>query len=170
MRLHTNFEVCISIRFRDTLGCTPKFMGVTWPRLRPFSRFFFAGFWDIATMRLCTKFQVSNSTRFRDTLRCTPKFMGVTWHRPRPFSRFFLASFEDIATMCLHTNFEVSISTLFGDKLPITSLVFVYNVTIDISVVFSFSLCYNLYHVCLFIQPSSCHFLIINWIELNWIS
>ena len=36
--------VCKMRRFGDTLGCTPKIIGVTWPRPCPFSRFFFAYF------------------------------------------------------------------------------------------------------------------------------
>jgi len=92
-------------------------MRVTWPRPWPFSRFFFAGFWDIATMHLCTKFQVSNSTRFGDRLGGTPKFMRVTWPRPWPFSRFFFAGFWDIVTVYLCTKFQVSSSTRFGDML-----------------------------------------------------
>jgi len=117
MHLCTKFQVFSSTRFRDTLGCTAKIMGVTWPRPRPFSRFFFVVFGHIAIMRLCTKFQVSSSTRFRDTLGCAPKIMGVTWPRPRPFSRFFFAAFRDIATLRLYTKFQFSISTRFGDML-----------------------------------------------------
>jgi len=86
----------------------------------PLFRFFFVGFWDIATVHLCTKFQVSISTPFRDTLGCTPKIMGVTWLRPRPFSGFFFAGFGDIATMRLCTKFQVSSSARFGDKLGCT--------------------------------------------------
>jgi len=117
VRLRTKFQVSSSTSFGDTLGCTPKIMGVTWPRPRPFSRFFFAGFWDIAAMRLRTEFQVYSSTRFGDTLGCTPKFMGVTWSRPRPFARFFFAGFWGIAAVRLCTKFEISSSTRFADML-----------------------------------------------------
>jgi len=122
MRLCTKFQISSSTRFGDTLGCTTEFMGVTWPRPRPFSRLFFAGFWDIAAVRLCTKFQVSNSTRFGDTLGWTPKpnIMGVTWPRPRPFSGFFFSGFWDIAAVRLCTKFQVSRSTRFGDTLECT--------------------------------------------------
>jgi len=98
----------------------PNILRVTWPRPRPFSRFFFASFGDIATVRLHPKFQVSISTRFGDKLGCAPKIMGVTWPRPRPFSRFFFAGFGDIATMRLLTTFQVSTPTRFGDKLGCT--------------------------------------------------
>ena len=120
MHLCTKFQFCISTRFGDTLGCTPKFLGVTWPRPRPFSGFFFAGFWDIATLHLCTKFEVSTSTRFGDRLGCTPKFIMVTWPRPRPFSGFFFAGFWDIASTHLCAKFQVSSSTRFGDTLGCT--------------------------------------------------
>jgi len=98
----------------------PNILRVTWPMPHPFSRFFFAGFWDIATVRLCTKFQVSSSIRFGYTLGCTPKMMGVTWPRPWPFSRFFFAGFWHIATVCLCTKIQVSIYTRFGDTLGCT--------------------------------------------------
>jgi len=161
----TKFQVSVSTRFRDTLGCTPeikrsrdighaafldfsllflkilplcvcvpilkslsilvlairygvpilmslsvlvwryvrvyaKIYGVTWHRPRPFSRFSFAGFEDIATMRLRTNFEVSIYTRFGDTLGRTPKFMGVTWPRPRPILDFTSRVFE-ILPLCL---------------------------------------------------------------------
>jgi len=117
LHLCTKFQVSISTRFGDTLGCTPKFMGSRDLGSRPFSRVFFAGFWDIATVHLCTKFQVSSSTRFGDILGCTPKFWGVTWPRLRPFSGFFFAGFWDIAPLLLYTKFQVSISPRFGDTL-----------------------------------------------------
>jgi len=75
VHLSTEYQVSISTRFGDKLGCTPKLMGSRDPLHAPFLDFF-AGFGDIATVRLRTKFQVSTSTRFRDTLGCTPKFMG----------------------------------------------------------------------------------------------
>ena len=53
-----------------------KNLWVTWPRPRPFSRFFFAGFWDIAPVHLCTKSEVSSSTRSEYTVGGTPKFLG----------------------------------------------------------------------------------------------
>ena len=76
MRLCTEFQVCSSTRFGDTLGCTSKFMGLRELGPRPFSRFFFVGFCGIAALRQRIKFQVSSSTRFGDTLGCTPKFGG----------------------------------------------------------------------------------------------
>jgi len=39
MHLCTKFQVSSSTGFGDGLGGTSKFMGVTWPRPRPFSRF-----------------------------------------------------------------------------------------------------------------------------------
>jgi len=81
--LSSGLQICLEV-FEIRL------MRVTWPMPRPFSRFFFASFWDIATLHLCTKFQVSISPRFGDTLGCTPKFLGVTRPTPRPYSGFFL--------------------------------------------------------------------------------
>jgi len=78
----------------------PNILRVTWPMPRPFSIFFFAGFWDIATMHLCSKFEVSSSTSFGDMLGGTPHFMRVTWPRPRLFSRFSLRVFE-ILPLCI---------------------------------------------------------------------
>ena len=100
--------------------CTPKIMMVTWPRPRPFSGLFFAGFWDIAPRHLYAKLQVSSSTRFEYTLGGTPKFLVVTWPRPRPFSEFIFAGFWDIATLHLSTKFQVSTSTRFWDTLGCT--------------------------------------------------
>ena len=97
-----------------------KIYGVTWPRPRPFSGFFFPDFWDIAPVHLCTKFQVSISTHFGDTLGCTPKFLGATWPRLRLFSGFFFAGFWDIAPVHLCTKFQVSSSTRFGGTLGCT--------------------------------------------------
>jgi len=97
-----------------------KIYGVTWPRPPPFSRFFFAGFWDMAHVHLCTKFQFSISTRFGDTIGCRPKIMGVTWPRLRPYSGFFFAGFWDIAPVRLCTKFQVYSFTRFGDTLGCT--------------------------------------------------
>ena len=117
MRLCTEVQVSSSTRFGGTLGCTPKFWGVTWPRPRPFSGFSFVDFWDIAPVHLRTKFQVSTYTRYEYTLGATPKILGVTWPRPRPFSGFFFAGFWDIAPTHRCAKFQVSSSTRFGDTL-----------------------------------------------------
>ena len=97
-----------------------RFITVTWPRPRPFSGFFFAGFWDIAPLHLCTKFQVSNSTRFEYTLGGTPKILGSRDLDHAPFLNFSLRVFEilPLCTMC--TKFQVSNSTRFGDTLGCT--------------------------------------------------
>jgi len=50
VHLCTKFQVSSSTRFVDTLGCTPKFLGVTWPRPRPFSGF---SLWFFVILPLC---------------------------------------------------------------------------------------------------------------------
>ena len=44
----------------------PNFIGVTWPRPRPFCEILFVHFGEIVHMHQCAKFEVSSFTRFGD--------------------------------------------------------------------------------------------------------
>jgi len=83
-----NFKSLSLLTLEIHWGVRQQILGVTWSRLRPYSGFFFAGFWDIAALRLCKEFRVSSSTHFRDTLGCTPKFMGSRDLGHAPFLDF----------------------------------------------------------------------------------
>ena len=106
MRLCTEFQVSSSTRFGDTLSWTPKFMGVTWPRPGPFSIFFFADFWGIATVHLYTKFQVASSTHFGDTLGWRQRLWGSRDLGHAPFLDFSFRVFEELPPCVCVPNFK----------------------------------------------------------------
>ena len=116
MRLCTKFQVSSSTRFGDTLGCTPKFMGVTRPRPRPFSRFSLWVFWGIADVRRSSEDQNSRLPSSMFLRRWSlPLELTTDWHQGR-FTDCFNVSQPaknwDVSTQLLCTSAAVIIVRL----------------------------------------------------------